>query len=165
VETRHFDLVILGSGSTAFAAAIRSAELGKAAGRNHDPDSHAACRGPSERRGHIVPVVGGATQTLRSSHLMEAVGRAPNTEKLGLDVAGVRTDNCGAVIADEELRTTAPHVWAAGDVIGFNAENQMATPVGAHDGGIAALNALLREHRKADHTVIPRAIFTGPEGR
>jgi probable pyridine nucleotide-disulfide oxidoreductase len=49
---------------------------------------------------------------------MEAVGRVPNTAKLGLDVAGVRTDNRGAVIVDEELRTTAPHVWAAGDVIG-----------------------------------------------
>jgi mercuric reductase len=96
---------------------------------------------------------------------MEAVGRVPSTAKLGLDVAGVRTDNRGAVIVDEELRTTAPHVWAAGDVIGFNTGNQMATPVGAHDGGIAALNALLGEHRRADHTVIPRAIFTGPEGR
>ena len=40
-----------------------------------------------------------------------------------------------AVIVDDELRTTAPHVWAAGDVIGSNTENQMATPVGAHDGG------------------------------
>jgi pyruvate/2-oxoglutarate dehydrogenase complex dihydrolipoamide dehydrogenase (E3) component len=53
---------------------------------------------------------------------MEAVGRAPNTEQLGLNVAGMRTDNCGAVIVDKELRTTAPHVWAAGDVIGFNTE-------------------------------------------
>jgi mercuric reductase len=103
--------------------------------------------------------------TKRSRWLMEAVGRVPNTEKLGLDVAGMRNDNRGAVIVDEELRTTAPHVWAAGDVIGFNTENQMATPVGAHDGGIAALNALLSEHRRADHSVIPRAIFTDPEGR
>jgi mercuric reductase len=39
----------------------------------------------------------------------------------------------------------------------------MATPVGAQDGGIARLNALIDEHRKVDHRVIPRAIFMDPE--
>jgi mercuric reductase len=112
--------------------------------------------------GISVEVVGDATTTLRSSHLLVATGRVPNTEKLGLDVAGVRTNKQGAVIVDEELKTSAPHVWAAGDVIGSNTESQMATPIGAQDGGIAALNALGGEHRKVDHRVIPRAIFTDP---
>jgi mercuric reductase len=48
-------------------------------------------------------------------------------------------------------------------VIGVTTESQMATPVGAQDGGVAALNALAGEHRKVDHRVIPRAIFTDPE--
>jgi mercuric reductase len=113
--------------------------------------------------GMSVEVVADSARTLRSSHLLVATGRVPNTEKLGLDVAGVRTNKQGAVIVDEELKTSAPYVWAAGDVIGSNTESQMATPVGAQDGGIAALNALSGEHHKVDHRVIPRAIFTDPE--
>jgi len=113
--------------------------------------------------GLSVAVVGDTRRILRSSHLLVATGRVPITEELGLDVAGVRTDKHGAVIVDDQLRTTAPHVWAAGDVIGSNTDNQMATPIGAHDGGIAALNALSSAHRKVDHSVIPRAIFTDPE--
>ncbi|MGH2516483.1 MAG: mercury(II) reductase, partial [Ktedonobacterales bacterium] len=58
---------------------------------------------------------------------------------------------------------SVPHIWAAGDVIGAETGGQMATPVGAHDGGIAAGNALTGANRKVDHTVIPRAIFTDPQ--
>lgn len=116
-----------------------------------------------DRDGVSLEVIGDTSRTLRSSHLLVATGRRPNTEKLGLDIAGVRIDENGAVLVDDELRTTASHVWAAGDVIGSNTESQMATPVGAHDGGIAARNALLEEHHKVDHRVIPRAIFTAPE--
>jgi mercuric reductase len=110
-----------------------------------------------------VDVVGDAARTLRSSHLLVATGRVPNTEGLGLDIAGVHTDEQAAVVVDDELKTSAPHVWAAGDVIGSNTQSQMATPVGAQDGGIAALNALGGEHRKVEHHVIPRAIFTDPQ--
>jgi mercuric reductase len=110
----------------------------------------------------VVEMSGGAV-SVRSSQLLVAAGRVPNTPNLGVEKVGVRTDKNGAVIVDEELKTSAPHVWAAGDVIGSNTESQMATPVGAHDGGIAALNALAGEHRKVDHRVIPRAIFTDPE--
>jgi len=116
-----------------------------------------------ERDGISVDVAGNASTTVRSSHLLVATGRVPNTEGLGLEIAGVRTDRHSAIIVDEELKASAPHVWAAGDVVGSNTESQMATPVGAQDGGIAALNALADERRKVDHRVIPRAIFTDPE--
>jgi mercuric reductase len=56
-----------------------------------------------------------------------------------------------------------PHIWAAGDVIGRATESQMATPVGARDGGIAASNALAGTNRQVNHAVIPRAIFTDPQ--
>jgi mercuric reductase len=57
-----------------------------------------------------------------------------------------------------------PHIFAAGDVIGFETGSQMATPVGSHDGGIAAHNALSDEEPRAvDHRVIPRTIFTDPQ--
>src|SRR5262249_51731424 len=77
-----------------------------------------------------------------ASKLLVAAGRRPNTDGIGLERAGVWLDEHGAVLVDAYLRTSAPHIWAAGDVIGRETASQMATPVGAHDGGIAASNAL-----------------------
>ena len=62
------------------------------------------------------------------------------------------------------MRTTVPHIWAAGDVIGRETESQMATPICMHDGKIAAHNALSGERlREVDHTFILRTIFTDPQ--
>ncbi len=95
--------------------------------------------------------------------LLVATGRTPNTDDLGLDVAGVTRDARGFVNVDESLRTNVRHIWAAGDAIGGHAGAQRATPVGAHDGNIAAGNALGAEPRKVDHSVLPRTIFTDPQ--
>ncbi len=106
----------------------------------------------------------GSQQTLSAERLLVSTGRRPNTQALGLERAGVEIDQAGAVRVDRTLRTTASHIWAAGDVIGQETESQMATPVGAHDGKIAAHNALSGEPpRNVDHTVIPRTIFTDPQ--
>jgi mercuric reductase len=101
-------------------------------------------------------------QVFHAARLLLATGRRPNTTDLGLERAGVRLDERGAILVDTHLRTTVSHIWAAGDVIGREMESQMATPVGAHDGGMAAENALAGSLRMVDHTVIPRAIFTDP---
>lgn len=107
--------------------------------------------------------VRGEAREARAARLLVATGRRPNTERLGLEVAGVRLTPTGAVEVDEYLRTSAPHIWAAGDVIGAEMGNQQATPVGARDGAIVAHNALADEPpRRVDHRVIPRAIFTDP---
>ncbi len=106
----------------------------------------------------------GSQQTIIAERLLIATGRRPNTQQLGLERAGVQLDQAGAVRVDRTLRTSIPHIWAAGDVIGRQTESQMATPVGAHDGKIAAHNALSGEAlRRVDHTVIPRTIFTDPQ--
>jgi mercuric reductase len=106
----------------------------------------------------------GCQQTLSAQKLLVATSRRPNTEEIGLEQVGVEVDAAGAVHVDRTLRTTVPHIWAAGDVIGRETESQMATPVGAHDGKIAAHNALSGEPlREVDHTVIPRTIFTDPQ--
>jgi mercuric reductase len=103
-------------------------------------------------------------QTLTAEKLLLSTGRSPNTQALGLEHAGVELDQTGAVRVDRTLRTSVAHIWAAGDVIGRATESQMATPVGAHDGKIAAHNALSGEPlRQVDHTVIPRTIFTDPQ--
>lgn len=108
----------------------------------------------------------GVEKKLRAERLLIATGRKPATEGIGLELAGVSLGPDGAVLVDERLRTTAPHVWAAGDIIGRERANQMATPVGARDGAIAAQNAFAAElgpaPRAVDHRVIPRAIFTDP---
>jgi mercuric reductase len=106
----------------------------------------------------------GSQQTLSAEKLLVSTGRRPNTQEIGLERAGVEVDSAGAVRVDRTLRTSVSHIWAAGDVIGRETGSQMATPVGAHDGKLAAQNALSGEPpREVDHTVIPRAIFTDPQ--
>ncbi len=95
--------------------------------------------------------------------LLLATGRTPNTADLHLDAAGVAVNASGAVQVDATLRTNISHIWAAGDVIGTEVENQMATPVGAHDGKRAAENALTPTQQQVNHRVIPRVIFTDPQ--
>jgi len=83
---------------------------------------------------------------------------------MGIERAGISVNATGEVEVDEFLRTNVPHIFAAGDVIGRQVGNQMATPVGSRDGGIVAHNALSSEPpRRVDHRVIPRVIFTDPQ--
>ena len=106
----------------------------------------------------------GRHETLSAEQLLIATGRRPNTHELGLSRMGVEVDQAGAVSVDRTLRTNVAHIWAAGDVIGWETGSQMATPVGAHDGKIAAHNAFSGEPlQKVDHSVIPRTIFTDPQ--
>ena len=107
----------------------------------------------------------GSGEEVRAERLLLATGRRPNTQGIGLEKAGVETNGHGEVVVDEFLRTSAPHVFAAGDVIGDQLESQMATPVGARDGAIVAENAFADdgEMRAVDHSVVPRAIFTDPQ--
>ncbi len=111
----------------------------------------------------VIGEIGGRAQRFQAERLLVAAGRVPNTDAIGLERVGVRTDGRGAVVVDEFLRTTNPNIWAAGDVIGAHTASQPATPVGAHDGVIAAGNALNGERRAVDHRVIPRTIFTDPQ--
>jgi mercuric reductase len=106
----------------------------------------------------------GSSQTFTAEKLLVATSRRPNTQDIGLERVGVALDGASAVRVDSHLRTNVSHIWAAGDVIGCETESQMATPVGARDGKIAAHNALSEDPlRQADHTVIPRTIFTDPQ--
>jgi mercuric reductase len=116
----------------------------------------------------VMARVGGKEQIFKAQKLLVATGRIPNTDNAGLDKVGIQLDGQGFVKVSDELQTNIPNIWAAGDVIGRQRESELATPVGAHDGVIAAKNALTGAHdllskSKVDHTVIPRTIFTDPQ--
>ncbi len=104
--------------------------------------------------------VAGKAERFTVTHLFLAAGRRPRSPKeLGLDVACVEADERGGIKVDDELHTTAPDVWAIGDVIG----RQQYTHFATYTSAIAAANALGGEHRKVDYTRIPGGVFTDPE--
>jgi len=107
----------------------------------------------------VVAKVGGRELEVRGDDLLLATGRDPNTSGLGLETVPVRLRKDGAVRVNREMRTTAPHVWAAGDVIG----EPMLETIAAKEGATAAENALTGMHRKIDFLLVPRAIFTSPQ--
>ncbi|MCI0550199.1 MAG: mercury(II) reductase [Anaerolineae bacterium] len=111
----------------------------------------------------VIARVGNREQSFKAQKLLVATGREPNTDNAGLDKVGVHLNERGFVKVNDELQTNVPNIWAAGDIIGRQTESQPATPVGAHDGVIAAKNALANAHQKVDHRVIPRTIFTDPQ--
>ncbi len=98
----------------------------------------------------------------KSKHEIEVIARVGGKEQ-AFRAQKLLVDERGFVKVNEELQTSVPNIWAAGDVIGRQTESQPATPVGAHDGVIVAKNALAGAHQKIDHRVIPRTIFTDPQ--
>ena len=96
---------------------------------------------------------------LACDEVLVATGRRPNTEGLGLDAAGVTIDGRGALAVDDELRTTNPRIYGAGDVTGA----PQFVYVSAYEGALAVDNALLGAGRTLDFTGLPRVIFTAPQ--
>lgn len=101
----------------------------------------------------------GKRHTMSCEQILFATGRTPNTERLDLDRAGVRTDEKGFIKVNEEMHTSAPHVWAAGDVIG----EPMLETIAAKEGAVAVHNAFTQHKRKINFDEVPSAVFTYPE--
>ena len=102
--------------------------------------------------------VGGAERSVSADHVLVATGRRPNTAGLELEKAGVAMTDGGAVSVDDGLRTTNPRIWAAGDVTG----HPQFVYVAAHEGNLAARNAITGSDFKVDFRALPRVIFTSP---
>ena len=99
------------------------------------------------------------TKEIEAEQLLMATGRRPNTADLHLENAGVKVREDGAIIVNSEMRTSAPHIWAGGDVIGM----PMLETIAAKEGAVAAENALKNVRKKIDFLSVPHAIFTSPE--
>lgn len=100
----------------------------------------------------------GASEDVIGTHLLVAVGRTPNTDSLELERAGVRTNARGYIEVDDQLRTSAPDVWALGDCNGRGA----FTHTSYNDYEIAAANLLDDDPRKVSDRILCYGLFIDP---
>ena len=98
-------------------------------------------------------------RTLTGSHLLVATGRVPNTEKLNLEAAGIKTDQTGAIQVNERLETSVPGVYALGDVKGEPA----LTHVAYNDFRILRTNLLEGGNATTTGRLVPTTVFIDPQ--
>ncbi len=122
---------------------------------------------PSESRGQDARATtktvsfaqNGRTISVSAGEILFALGRVPNTASLDLENAGVATDN-GRIIANEFLRTSAPHIYTAGDCTGPHEIVHIAV----QQGEIAAYNiANPKTPRRMDYRLLISVVFTEPQ--
>ena len=115
----------------------------------------------SGESGDVVQVVieqNGAEKTLQGSHLLVATGRRPNTEGIGLESAGVEVTERGYIKVNERLQTTAPGVWAVGEVAG----SPQFTHISVDDFRVVHAN-VNGGNRVTTGRQVPFCLFTDPE--
>jgi mercuric reductase len=107
----------------------------------------------------VTDINGKQRVEFRGEELLIATGRRGNTQGLGLERIGIEVDKKGFVKVNDEMETSIPYIFAAGDVVG----KQQLVTLAALQGSVAAENALNETHRKVDYSSVPYAIFTDPE--
>ena len=95
---------------------------------------------------------------LEADALLFATGRVPNVEGLGLEAAGVELNERGAIKVDEDSRTTAPSVYAIGDVT----DRIQLTPVAIREGHAFADTLFGDKPWRVDYDCVPSAVFSHP---
>ncbi len=112
-----------------------------------------------KRRKKLLEVrIGNRTRHLEADEVLLASGRTPNTDALNLSVAGVAVREDKGVKVDREMQSTAPHIFAGGDVVG----KPMLETTAAKEGHIAVENALGNRGLKMEYRAVPHAVFTNP---
>jgi dihydrolipoamide dehydrogenase len=101
-------------------------------------------------------------RSVRATHAVLAIGSVPNTDQLGLEAAGVETDEWGYIPINHHCVTNRPHIYAAGDVSGklplASVASMQGRKVAEHVMGLHTI-----EHRHLDYDKAASAIFTEPE--
>lgn len=106
----------------------------------------------------LIYAADGAERTLDVETVIQAVGWPGNADDLNLAALGVRTER-GYIAVDDALRTSVPHIYAAGDITGRMMLVQSATG----EGDLAAEHAVLGAGRTSRHGIVPHGGFTDPE--
>jgi pyruvate/2-oxoglutarate dehydrogenase complex dihydrolipoamide dehydrogenase (E3) component len=101
----------------------------------------------------------GEKATVAGSHLLLAIGQVPNTDNLGLDAAGVETDEAGYIKVNSRLETNVPGIWAIGDVKGGPA----FTHISYDDHLVIYENLFEGNDRSIEGRIVPYALYTDPE--
>lgn len=109
-----------------------------------------------EGEGAVVEVEG--MEPLRAERVLLATGRLPNTEGLGLEAAGVETDERGRIKVDARFRTSAPGIYAIGDVI----QGPMLAHKASEDG-VACVELIATGAGRVDYGLVPSVVYTEPE--
>ncbi len=115
----------------------------------------------SGKSGQSVTVVieqNGVERTLEGTHLLVAAGRTPNTQGIGLELAGVELTDRGYVKVNERLQTSAPGVWAIGEVAGSPQFTHVST-----DDFRVVRDSLDGGNHVTTNRQIPFCLFTDPE--
>lgn len=97
-------------------------------------------------------------ETVRGDRVLVAVGRRPNTHKLGLDTVGIESDQRGFIGVNEHFRTSAEGVYAIGDVIGGAMLAHKA-----EEEGMACVEQLYTGYGHINYDTIPGVVYTEPE--
>ncbi len=101
----------------------------------------------------------GKRRRVAAEEILLALGRSPNTASLGLNLAGVDMDG-GRIVTDERMRTTAPHIYAAGDCT----SPHELVHIAVQQGETAAHNLLHPRRPKAmDYRLLTQVVFTEPQ--
>jgi pyruvate/2-oxoglutarate dehydrogenase complex dihydrolipoamide dehydrogenase (E3) component len=100
----------------------------------------------------------GEVRQLTTEAVVLSVGWQGNTEELNLAAANVQSER-GYMVVDDYLQTTAPHIYAAGDITG----RMMLVQSAMEEGALAAGNAVLGSKRTSGHRIVPHGSFTDPE--
>jgi dihydrolipoamide dehydrogenase len=100
----------------------------------------------------------GETHTLEVERVLSAVGRAPNTEDLGLEKAGVKTER-GFIVVDELLRTNVEGIYAIGDCAG----HQLLAHKASHEGIVCVEHIAGKGHHTVDYGNVPSCTYCHPE--
>jgi dihydrolipoamide dehydrogenase len=100
----------------------------------------------------------GEAQVLEVDKLIVSIGRVPNTIGLKPEAVGLKLDERGAILVDDQCRTSLPNVWAIGDVV--------RGPMLAHkaeEEGVAVAERIAGQHGHVNFNTIPWVIYTSPE--
>jgi len=118
------------------------------------------CLGVEKKGAELTVAISceGVKSAVKGSHLLLATGRLPNTDDLGLENTTIKKDQKGFITVDDQLRTSAPGVWALGDCNGRGG----FTHTSYNDYQIVAGNLLRNESRRVTDRIATYAVFIDP---